>query len=119
MLRDKEAQQRSRERASVHKSGCGRRVSRSACLFALRAVPRCVSTERSVCKNRLSGAAFTHNLIRTDQRNTDTLDLQASTYWLKKVKGNKLKFYLRCLVIVNATHRNSLMSGSGRHFTEL
>lgn len=27
--------------------------------------------------------------------------------------------YLRCLLIVEATHRNSLMSGSGRHFTTL
>lgn len=119
VLRDREAQQRSSERASVHNSGCGRRVSRSACLFALRAVPRCVSMERSVCKNRLRAAAFTHNLKGRDQRNTDSLDLQASSCWLKRVQVKKLKFYLRCLVIVNATHRNSLMSGSGRHFTEL
>lgn len=122
VLWDREAQQRSRARASVQERGCGWSVNRSACLFTLRAVPRCFSIEHRVFRNRLSWAAFTHNLIGGDQRNTDILDekkADISTFVGSTWLDLKLKFYLRCLLIVDATHRNSLMSGSGRHFIEL
>lgn len=44
-LWERDAQQRSRVRASVQERGCRWSVSRSACLFTLRAVPWCFSTE--------------------------------------------------------------------------
>lgn len=73
VLCDREAQQRSRARASVQDSGCGGSVIRSACLFTLRAVQRCLNTEHRVCRNRPSREAFTPNL-REGQTNTDTLN---------------------------------------------
>lgn len=148
MLWDREAQQRSRARASVQDSGCGGSVIRSPCLFTLRTVPRCFSIEQRVCRNRLSWAAFTPNLTGGGQTNTDVLnEMIVNIYhvWsdfvsrttLDHKSGVKLIYsltviayhccmclivtmlYLRCLLIVDATHRKSLMSGRGRHFIEL
>jgi len=74
VLWDMEAQQSSRVRVSVQESGCGWSVSRSACLFTRRAVPRCISTEQRVCTNKRSCVAFTPNLAGGHETNTGILD---------------------------------------------
>ncbi len=129
MLWDREAQQRSRARASVQDRGCGCSVSQSDCLLTLRDVPRCFSIEERVCRNRLSCVAFTHNLKDKIKETLSSLTKRQQSavqlnrtkrFWVESMMRDfRLKFYLRCLLTVVATYRNSLMSGSGRHFTEL
>lgn len=111
--RDKEAQQRSSEMASVQDRGCGRRVSRSASLLAQTAFSRWFSTELRVCRNKLSWVAVAHNLARQP-------NLTPSVWKPLRAELGKHRRrpYLRCRLIVKATHRNSPMSGSGRYLTE-